>query len=330
MAMSSAVSTRPSEYRIEKDPIRYACERCKTERVLATPRSLRPRAWVRACLLTIARSLRLDDGTPSSFAEIRAEMLVRAEDDAFRSFASHFRFCHECRRFVCPGCWSRSREKCKSCLAREERQAGPVRGRLWSSLGTTVVGVVFLLVLSFGSVFAAYNLPPIGLARPTQAPTASDFEAVVPHGAQTHGGAGSNGASTTLPNASYMPSETSAQTQPGSPAASGPEASETASPGSGSPPPPASATPAPTPTPTASYETDPSVKIHCSPTSGAAPLTVSCTIQGMGYDDFVWLLDGAAAAAPPYVLSAGHHTVQGKILRGGKWRLSNVVVIDVS
>jgi hypothetical protein len=85
----------------------------------------------------------------------------------------------------------------------------------------------------------------------------------------------------------------------------------------------------PTPTPTPTYETDPAVKISCLSTSNAAPLTVNCSIQGNGYDDFVWLLDGADAAAPPYVLSAGRHTVQARILRGGKWRLSNVVVIVV-
>jgi hypothetical protein len=70
------------------------------------------------------------------------------------------------------------------------------------------------------------------------------------------------------------------------------------------------------------------VKISCTPTSGAAPLTVSCSIQGSGYDDFIWLLDGVAAA-PPYVLYAGRHTVQARVLRGGKWRLTNVVVIAV-
>jgi hypothetical protein len=326
MTMSSAVSARPSETRIEKDPIRYACERCKSERVLVTPRSLGPRAWVSAHLQVVARSLRLGDGAPATFAQIRAEKLLRAEDDAFRSFTSHFRFCHECRRFVCPGCWSRSREKCKSCLVREAKQAGQEHGRLRSNLGVTAAGVAFLLALSFGSVLAAYNLPPVGPARPIQGtPTASELGALVSHWAQTHGGAGSNGASTTLPNGSSSPSESGSQTQPGSPAASGPaasgpEASETASTASG----------AATPIATPSYETDPSVKIHCSPTSGAAPLTVSCTIQGEGYTDFIWLLDGAPAAAPPYVLSAGSHTVQGKILRGGKWRLSNLVVIAVS
>jgi hypothetical protein len=363
VTMPSAVFARLEEASVGKEPIRYACERCKSERVLVTPRSLGPRAWVRARLLTVARSLRLDDSTPSSFAEIRAEMLVKAEDDAFRSFTGHFRFCHECRRFVCSGCWSRSREKCKSCLAREARQAGPGHGRLWSNLGMTVVGVVFLVVLSFGSVLAAYNLPPIGPigpigpARPAQAaPTASAFEALTPGGAQTHGGAGSNGASTMLPNASSTPSEASAQTQPGSPAASGPAASgpaasgpaasgpaasKTVSTGSGSPPPPTSGTPVPTsgtpvptsgtpvptPTPIPSYETDPDVQISCASTSNAAPLTVNCKIQGNGYDEFIWLLDGVAAAAPPYVLSAGRHTIQARILRGGTWRLSNVVVV---
>jgi hypothetical protein len=45
-------------------------------------------------------------------------MLAKMDDDAYQSFVQSFKFCHECRQFVCSECWSNSRKTCLGCFAK--------------------------------------------------------------------------------------------------------------------------------------------------------------------------------------------------------------------
>jgi len=153
-----SLATSPSETaRAVPGTVRYACERCKTDKVLApAPRTLGPAGWLHARILSAGTSLSSHKGARRSFRDIRAEMLARAADDAARSFSDSFRFCHECRRFVCPGCWSPARQICKTCLARAKKRLSPRRMRLRFGLSVAVIAAsLLLLAVGVGAALAA-------------------------------------------------------------------------------------------------------------------------------------------------------------------------------
>jgi hypothetical protein len=147
---------------------------------------LGPVGWLRVRLLVIGRSIRPREGVRRTFGEIRAEVMAKMDEGAYRTFTGRIRFCHDCRRFVCPGfvcpgfvcrrfvcpgfvcpgfvcpgfvcpgCWSRSWSSCKSCVARAMKLMSPTRPRFRLGLSLTVIAAsVAVLVVSVGSVLVA-------------------------------------------------------------------------------------------------------------------------------------------------------------------------------
>lgn len=138
----------------EQTSVRYACERCKTESVLAPGRvGLGPLGGLKVRLLAIGRSIRRRDGARRSVDEIRAEVIAKIDEDAYQAFTGRFRFCHDCRRFVCPRCWNRSWSTCKSCVESAMKRMSPTRRRFRLGLSLAVIGAsLVVLAASVGSV----------------------------------------------------------------------------------------------------------------------------------------------------------------------------------
>jgi hypothetical protein len=151
--MSSATA-HVAAARVEQEAVRYSCERCKVESVLPpTGLALEPGGFLHAVLVTIGRSIRPPETGRPTFAEVRAQMMSKLDEDAYQAFTSRFRFCHECRRFVCPKCWNRSWSSCKSCVARAMKHMSPTRRRLRLGLSLAfIAGSILLIAVGFGSV----------------------------------------------------------------------------------------------------------------------------------------------------------------------------------
>ena len=99
--------------------IQYACERCQTRFVLP-PSSLRLSVGgkVRAFSAGLVGTLRTQECFAAGYDGARLRLLAKVDDEAYQSFVHSFRFCHECRLFVCNECWSTSRGVCLTCAAR--------------------------------------------------------------------------------------------------------------------------------------------------------------------------------------------------------------------
>jgi len=136
--------------------ITYACERCKVERSLAPARQSPGR--VRRLRIRLAALWQggLEGETRSvTVARLKQEYLANAEEAAYGKFTGSFRFCHECRRFVCPKCWNLTWHTCKSCVERAMKKMSPRRRRYHYGLSFAVIGAsLMLLVLGIGSVLA--------------------------------------------------------------------------------------------------------------------------------------------------------------------------------
>jgi hypothetical protein len=99
--------------------IQYACERCKTRFVL--PPSQRRLGWrgrFKAGAMALGRTIRTREGLPSAYDGARRQLLAKLDDDAYQEFVQSFKFCHECRQFVCSECWSKTRRTCLGCFAK--------------------------------------------------------------------------------------------------------------------------------------------------------------------------------------------------------------------
>jgi hypothetical protein len=108
--------------------IQYACERCKTRFVLPpSSRKLSIAGKVRAFNMGIGRAFRFHEGLGAGYDTSRRQLLDKMDDEAYQSFVQSFRFCHECRQFVCNECWSTSRRSCLTCVAKS--MTGTVRPR---------------------------------------------------------------------------------------------------------------------------------------------------------------------------------------------------------
>jgi hypothetical protein len=108
--------------------IQYACERCKTRFVLPpSSRKLNIAGKLRAFSMGVGRTFRLHEGLGASYDASRRQLLAKMDDEAYQSFVQSFRFCHECRQFVCNECWSTSRRSCLTCVAKS--MTGTVRPR---------------------------------------------------------------------------------------------------------------------------------------------------------------------------------------------------------
>jgi hypothetical protein len=263
--------------------IQYACERCKTRFVLPpSRRRLGFVARVKASGIALGRTLRFREGLNSTYDGARRQMLAKMDDDAYQSFVQSFKFCHECRQFVCSECWSNSRKTCLGCFAKATgttvRQrppfapAGPSiprpafllapagrRRRMRTDASILVMGAAVLLL----AVELVFILP--GLGRNNGAtPTQSDI-AIAPTDAPTD-------------TPSIVPTD-----------------SPTAAPTS-SPSPTATASPSPSATPSASPSESPS----SSPTAKPTPvpiitpkpyptaLTITCGPSPAGHINCTW------------------------------------------
>jgi hypothetical protein len=99
--------------------IQYACERCKTRFVLPpSSRGLSIAGKLRAFSMSVGRSFKLHEGLGAGYDTARRQLLAKMDDEAYQSFVQSFRFCHECRQFVCNECWSTSRRSCLTCVAK--------------------------------------------------------------------------------------------------------------------------------------------------------------------------------------------------------------------
>ena len=108
--------------------IQYACERCKTRFVLPpSSRRLNLAGKLRAFSMGVGRTFRLHEGLGAGYDASRRQLLAKMDDEAYQSFVQSFRFCHECRQFVCNECWSTSRRSCLTCVAKT--MTGSVRPR---------------------------------------------------------------------------------------------------------------------------------------------------------------------------------------------------------
>lgn len=108
--------------------VQYACERCKTRFVLpASSHELGLAGQVRAAAMGVSRVLSRHEGLGAAYDSARRQLLAKMDDEAYQAFVQSFRFCHECRQFVCNDCWSTSRRACLTCVARS--MAGEVRPR---------------------------------------------------------------------------------------------------------------------------------------------------------------------------------------------------------
>src|SRR6202142_2193523 len=108
--------------------IQYACERCKTRFVLPpSSRRLSIGGKMRAFSSGLGRTFRFHEGLGAGYDSARRQLLAKMDDEAYQSFVQSFRFCHECRQFVCNECWSTSRRSCLTCVAKS--MTGAVRPR---------------------------------------------------------------------------------------------------------------------------------------------------------------------------------------------------------
>ena len=108
--------------------IQYACERCKTRFVLPpSSRQLSIGGKLHAFSMAIGRAFKQHEGLGTGYDTARRQLLAKMDDEAYQSFVQSFRFCHECRQFVCNECWSTSRRSCLTCVAKS--MTGTVRPR---------------------------------------------------------------------------------------------------------------------------------------------------------------------------------------------------------
>jgi cytoskeletal protein RodZ len=319
--------------------IQYACERCKTRFVLPpSRRRLGFGGRLRATFMAIGRSVKNRQGLGSSFDESRRQILAKMDDDAYQSFVQSFRFCHECRQFVCNECWSNSRKTCLGCFARSTDGAAAVarprppfapagpeiprpavaaapakrRTRLRTSASLAVLAVAAVLLLIDAGFYFFVNAGGGPSANPTHAVIA----------------VGTTATATATPTASptLVPTPSATATATASPTAS-PSPSATPSPTPAATPsatPSPTPTPAATPTPTHAATATPlgalKATVTCTPSTGVPPVTVKCTWTGYTASaTATWLLSSVAVG------TGGSHTfnitsdanVQLKLTRKG-------------
>jgi hypothetical protein len=295
--------------------IQYACERCKTRFVLPpSSRELNIGGRIRAFSTGLGRTLRYHEGLGAGYDTARRQLLAKMDDEAYQSFVQSFRFCHECRQFVCNECWSTSRRSCLTCVAkamtgavrprppfapagpeipRPVVAAGPERSRrLRRDLGLVSLAVALILVaLEVGALFASAT---------SAGPTPERVVVVV----------------TPSPSATASPSPSRTPLAPPtarpSPTAS-PSPSPTASP-SPSPSPSATPTPAPTPRPTPRPTPKPTVPPPVLPTP-----TIECHVDGATYL-CTWTNPSAYSpgATASWYVNGGN---QGPVFPGGTFEL---------
>jgi hypothetical protein len=336
--------------------IQYACERCKTRFVLPpSSRHLSITGKMRAFSTGLGRLFRFHEGLGAGYDTARRQLLAKMDDEAYQSFVQSFRFCHECRQFVCNECWSNSRRSCLTCVAKSMTgtarprppfaPAGPDiprpivssvplrRGRLRRDVTLVALAVAIVMLALEGGVLLAAVAGPAGTtqspsASATPIPSATPSATAVPTAIATE---------SPIPTASPspIPSATVSATQTPTPA---PTAVPVVTP---VPTPLPVVTPAPTATPAPT--TPPTPVISCNATSITTNDTVSCDWTAntwAGGPSVTWVLSGPYGGnfiAPPYGPAtwasqggASDYTVYLEATLGGYTHNSNVITIHVS
>ena len=246
--------------------IQYACERCKTRFVLPpSSRRLSIGGKMRAFSSGLGRTFRFHEGLGAGYDSARRQLLAKMDDEAYQSFVQSFRFCHECRQFVCNECWSTSRRSCLTCVAKSMTGAvrprppfapagpeiprpvvaagpgGSRRLRRDLALVALALGLV-MVALEVGALVANNQNGAIAVATPTATPT----QTAVPTASPT-------------PTATLVPTLTPTPTPTPVP----------------TPAPTEVATPTPTPTPSPSPSPSPSPAPKTTPKSSSTPSTTT-------------------------------------------------------
>jgi hypothetical protein len=324
--------------------IQYACERCKTRFVLPpSSRKLSIPGKVRAFSMGIGRALSNHEGLGAAYDTTRRQLLSKMDDEAYQSFVQSFRFCHECRQFVCNECWSTSRRSCLTCVAKSMTgtvrprppfaptgpeiprpivsSVVPVRkGRLRRDLALVALALAIILVSLEAGILLVGLMPGTGQPAAAGSPTAT--------------------AQVTAPPTENPGDTESASQSPASTPSASPSTTASASPSATATPTPTptirrTAAPTPTAVPTPSPVPDPvDPAITCSGNNGnVPPYTLSCSITNGGSflpgDTFAWFLDGGAAgsgaSASWTINDTDQHSVQVRVTRGAKTAWSNTV-----
>jgi hypothetical protein len=331
--------------------IQYACERCKTRFVLPpSSRHLSVAGKLRAFSTGLGRMFRFHEGLGAGYDTARRQLLAKMDDEAYQSFVQSFRFCHECRQFVCNECWSNSRRSCLTCVAKSMTGTArprppfaptgpdiprPVvstmplrRGRLRRDVTLVALAVaIVMLALEGGVLLAAVTSPgptpaivyvtPSPSPSATAVPSPTEMATVVPIATES---ATPSASPSEMPSASPTLTPTEA-----------PTAAPTPVPTIRITPPPA------TPGPTA----PPAPEIVCSATDATTGDTVNCDWNNpwVGSPSGTWMLGvphlGILYASPAYgpdtwaAYGTGAYTVQLRVTMGGFNELSNIITITV-
>jgi hypothetical protein len=335
--------------------IQYACERCKTRFVLPpSSRKLSLAGKLRAFSIGVGRTFRHHEGLGAGYDSARRQLLAKMDDEAYQSFVQSFRFCHECRQFVCNECWSTSRRSCLTCVAksmtgtvrprppfaptgpeipRPALASGPVRkGRLRRDIALAALAVAIVLLSIEGGVLLveATSGPNTPAEKTIYVAVATDTASSAP--TATTSGMSSSATHSAGPKAT--PTPTAAPT-PTPTAAPTPTPTRTATPSpTETPIPTASLTPTQRPAPTL----PPKPRIRCNHVSVTTSQGVTCTWTNnwRGTETVRWNLTGPygglpGSVPPPYNSTTwangggpGPYSVQLEVIRGSVDRLSNV------
>ena len=304
--------------------IQYSCERCKTRFVLPpSSRKLGIGGRLRAFSTGVARAFRMHESIGESYEAARRQRLAKMDDEAYQAFVQSFRFCHECRQFVCNDCWSASRRSCLTCADKAMTSlpkarppfaptgpdiprpivatAPPRKGHLRRDIALLALTLCIVLVAIEGGVLLL-NATTGGVAA---VPTPNFTPIVVSSASATP-------TATPAPTPTPVPTPTVAPVLTPSPSPS-PSATPT-------PTATATPTPAPTPVPTVRRTATPtlppltSVKIACTATPGggtAFPYTLKCseTSTRLAGDKLQWYFNGVLeTAATTLTVKPADHT----------------------
>jgi len=169
--------------------IQYACERCKTRFVLRLPSVTGVRRPTQGFRDGHQPNSPLPRGPGLHYDGARRQMLAKMDDDAYQSFVQSFKFCHECRQFVCSECWSNSRKTCLGCFAkaagtgtRQRPPFAPKPAYPKARAGAAALGAAAALGVAAGRVAGATPIPARNVAGPPAAamPAAATPAAATP------------------------------------------------------------------------------------------------------------------------------------------------------
>ena len=321
--------------------IQYACERCKTRFVLPpSSRKLSIAGKFRAFSMGVGRAFKFHEGFGSAYDASRRQLLAKMDDAAYQSFVQSFRFCHECRQFVCNECWSTSRRSCLTCVAKSMTgavrprppfapsgpeiprpavalAAAPRRGRLRrDAIVVAMVVAVLMLFLEGGVLLMAATSP---------GPTPAIIYATASPSPSASAQASASVRATATPTLAATPSPTAIATPITGTPTPIPTASPTDTP-TPAPTPVPTPTRRPTPTPVPPLTVSPIISCSGSPTLVCHLVNASSFLP---IDTVTWYFQGIPGGNGTYDISApGSYSVQLKVTRaGGGSLMSNVVSI---